>query len=225
MLHAIWRAPPQFTGSPLLLARNLHLLDPENLAVLGNPDPAYLLRPPVRRAAPLRAVFLAVDFRLVAFLAVFRLVAFLAVFRLVVFLAVFRLVVFLAVFRLIVFLAVFRLIVFLAVFRADALRLLVAFFFFAGAMLTKPLQTLLVIINAANSTRLTKSKRTRPALLATLYCYTTLPNTQLQKTINFQENLAQFWALITFLIQVTNIKHKKRLTLVTLTTFSASDSA
>ena len=33
MLHAIWRAPPQFTGSPLLLARNLHLLDPENLAV------------------------------------------------------------------------------------------------------------------------------------------------------------------------------------------------
>ena len=144
MLHAIWRAPPQFTGSPLLLARNLQLLDPENLAVLGNPGPAYLLRPPVRRAAPLRAVFLAVDFRLVAFLAVFRLVVFLAVFRLVAFLAVFRL---------IVFLAVFRLIVFLAVFRADALRLLVAFFFFAGAMLTKPLQTLLVIVNAASFTR------------------------------------------------------------------------
>jgi len=39
------------------------------------------------------------------------------------------------------------------VFRADALRLLVAFFFFAGAMLTKPLQTLLVIVNAADSTR------------------------------------------------------------------------
>ena len=71
----------------------------------------------MRRAAPLRAVFLAVDFRLVAFLAVFRLV------------------------------------VFLAVFRADALRLLVAFFFFAGAMLTKPLQTLLVIVNAASFTR------------------------------------------------------------------------
>ena len=116
----------------------------EPRGTLGDPDPAYLLRPPVRRAAPLRAVFLAVDFRLVAFLAVFRLVAFFAVFRLVVFLAVFRLV---------VFLAVFRLIVFLAVFRADALRLLVAFFFFVGAMLTKPLQTLLVIVNAANFTR------------------------------------------------------------------------
>ena len=107
----------------------------EPRGTLGDPDPAYLLRPPVRRAAPLRAVFLAVDFRLVAFLAVFRLVAFLAVFRLV------------------AFLAVFRLIVFLAVFRADALRLLVAFFFFAGAMLTKPLQTLLVIVNAASFTR------------------------------------------------------------------------
>ena len=126
MLHAIWRAPPQFTGSPPLLGENPHLLDPENLAVLSDPDQAYLLRPPVRRAAPLRAVFLAVDFRLVAFLAVFRLVAFIAVFRLV---------------------------VFLAVFRADALRLLVAFFFFAGAMLTKPLQTLLVIVNAASFTR------------------------------------------------------------------------
>ncbi|MEE2694111.1 MAG: hypothetical protein VX884_01370 [Pseudomonadota bacterium] len=109
--------------------------------------PTYLLRPPVRRAAPLRAVFLAAVFRLVVFFAVFRLVVFLAVFRLVVFLAVFRLVVFLAA----VFLAVvFRLVVFLAVFRADALRLLVAFFFFAGAMLTKPLQTLLVIVIAAN---------------------------------------------------------------------------
>ena len=125
----------RFTGSPPLLGENPHLLDPENLAVLSDPDQAYLLRPPVRRAAPLRAVFLAVDFRLVVFLAVFRLVAFLAVFRLI------------------VFLAVFRLIVFLAVFRADALRLLVAFFFFAGAMLTKPLQTLLVIVNAASFTR------------------------------------------------------------------------
>ena len=89
---------------------------------------AYLFRPPVRRAEPLRTVF-----------------------RLVVFRAVFRAVVFRAV--------VFRLIVF----RADALRLLVAFFFFVGAMLTKPLQTLLVIVNAADSTRPTKSKQTRPA--------------------------------------------------------------
>ena len=88
----------------------------------------YFFRPPVRLAAPLRTVFLAAVFRLVVFRA--------AVFRLVVFRAV-----------------VLRAGLRAVVFRADALRLLVAFFFFAGAMLTKPLQTLLVIVNAADSTR------------------------------------------------------------------------
>ena len=98
----------------------------------------YFFRPPVRLAAPLRTVFLAAVFRLVVFRA--------AVFRLVVFRA--------AVFRLVVFRAVvLRAGLRAVVFRADALRLLVAFFFFAGAMLTKPLQTLLVIVNAADSTR------------------------------------------------------------------------
>ena len=78
----------------------------------------YFFRPPVRLAAPLRTVFLAAVFRLVVFRA--------AVFRLVVFRAV-----------------VLRAGLRAVVFRADALRLLVAFFFFAGAMLTKPLQKIL----------------------------------------------------------------------------------
>ena len=133
------------------------------LVILHDPlteqeNQTYFFRPPVRLAAPLRTVFLAAVFRLVVFrAAVFRLVVFrAAVFRLVVFrAAVFRLVVFRAtVFRLVVFRAVvLRAGLRAVVFRADALRLLVAFFFFAGAMLTKPLQTLLVIVNAANSTR------------------------------------------------------------------------
>ena len=123
------------------------------LVILHDPlteqeNQTYFVRPPVRLAAPLRTVFLAAVFRLVVFrAAVFRLVVFpAAVFRLV----VFRAVVLRAGLRAVVLRAGLRAVVF----RADALRLLVAFFFFAGAMLTKPLQTLLVIVNAADSTRL-----------------------------------------------------------------------